>query len=100
MRYVLFVLCFFMATHSFAQVELLGRYGASFMGVESINFVGKDSFYFDAFYCTNLVQGKGRCELRGNMLYLFFEKALKEKDTTKLPEITMSDNKDGSYLLN
>jgi hypothetical protein len=95
MRPVLLLFFFFMATRSFAQVEILGRYSASFLGSESINFVGKDSFYFEAFYCTNLVRGKGTCELRGNMLYLFFERSSKERDSAKLPEIAISDNKDG-----
>lgn len=34
------------------EIELLGTYGASFIGGESIEFVGKDSFYFGGFYCT------------------------------------------------
>jgi hypothetical protein len=47
-----------------------------------------------------VVQGKGRCEIRGNMLYLNFEKASELKDSAKLPEIAMSDNKNGNYVLN
>jgi hypothetical protein len=102
MRNVLTTLCIFIAANSVGQeIELLGRYGASFLGAESINFVGKDSFYFDGFYCTNGVHGKGRCEIRGNMLYLFFEKSPSKRiDSAKSPVIEMSDNKDGVYELN
>lgn len=101
MRYILFLLFFSISTHSVAQVELLGEFVTGFrgMGYECFNFVGKDSFYFDAVYCAEIVRGKGRCEIRGNMLYLYYEKA-SEKDSTKLPEITISDNKDGIAELN
>lgn len=83
-----------MATHSFAQVELLGRFVTGFrgMGSECITFVGEDSFYFDGGYCAEIVRGKGRCEIRDNMLYLFFEKASEDK---RLPVIQMSNNNDG-----
>lgn len=102
MRYFLFLLFFSISTQSFAQVELLGNYVTGFrgMGYECFNFVGKDSFYFDAVYCAEIVRGKGRCEIRDNMLYLYYEKASKEKDSTKLPEIVISDNKDGISELN
>lgn len=100
MRYILFVLFFFMATGSFAQVELLGRYTANFsMGSESIKFVGKDSFYFEAFYCGEIVRGKGRCEIRDNFLYLFFEKDSQEENAKRKPVIEISDNKDGEFVL-
>ncbi len=69
---IIFILFF---TKSFGQVvELQGKYSASFMGAETINFVGKDSFYFEGFYCISGVEGKGRCEILGNYLYLNFEK--------------------------
>lgn len=102
MRYILFILFFSMSICSFAQVELLGNYVTSFrgLGYECFNFVGKDSFYFDAGYCAEIVRGKGRCEIRGNMLFLYYEKASKGKDSTKLPEIVISDNKDGISELN
>jgi hypothetical protein len=96
MRYIVFVFCFFMAAHSYAQVELLGSFVTGFrgMGSERITFVGKDSFYFDAFYCAEIVRGKGRCEVRDNMLYLFFEKG-SEDDFARLPVIQMCNNNDG-----
>ena len=96
MRYLLSVLCFFIVTHSFAQVELLGSFVTGFrgMGSECITFVGKDSFYFDAFYCAEFVRGKGRCEVRDNMLYLFFEKA-SEDSAAWLPVMQMSNINDG-----
>lgn len=61
------------------MVELQGRYSASFLGAETINFVGTDSFYFSGFYCTNGVKGKGRCELLNGYLYLNFEKEISKK---------------------
>jgi len=63
------------------EVELQGRYGASFLGAETIEFVGKDSFYFHGFYCLDGVKGKGRCEIRNNYLYLYFEN--KKPETEK-----------------
>lgn len=57
------------------QVGLQGTYGASFIGGESITFTGRDSFYFQGFYCTEGVYGKGRCAIRKDRLYLYFEKA-------------------------
>lgn len=85
-----------MATHSFAQVELLGSFVTGFrgMGSECITFVGEDSFYFDGGYCAEVVRGKGRCEIRDNMLYLFFEKA-SEDSLARLPVIQLSNNNDG-----
>jgi hypothetical protein len=85
-----------MAAHSFAQVELLGSFVTGFrgMGAECITFVGKDSFYFDGVYCAEVVRGKGRCEIRDNMLYLFFEKA-SEDNAARLPVIQVSNNNDG-----
>jgi hypothetical protein len=102
MRNILFVFCFFMAARSFGQVELLGNFvtGFSGLGSESIRFVGKDSFYFDGFYCGSIVRGKGRCEIRGNMLYLFFEKASQKSDPAGLPVIQTSNNNDGVAEIN
>lgn len=96
MRYLLFVLCFFTATHSFGQIEILGSFVTGFRGLgsECITFVGKDSFYFDGGYCADIVRGKGRCEIRDNMLYLFFEKA-SAGNSAWLPVIQMSNNNDG-----
>jgi hypothetical protein len=103
MRVFLFILCFFFLTNSYAQdIELQGRYGASFIGGESIEFVGKDSFYFNGFYCTYGVQGKGRCEIRNNHLYLYFEKSKTKsiKDSAKLPVIKRIDNGDSISEIN
>lgn len=100
MRYLIGVLCFFIVARSFGQeIELLGRYGASFLGAESIDFVGKDSFYFSGVYCGEIVRGKGRCDIRDNMLYLFFERSQK-KDTARAPVIEISDNRDGTSVVN
>ena len=80
---------------SFCQpIELKGKFGASVIGGETIEFVGIDSFYFSGFYCTYGKQGKGKCEIVGNYLYLHFEKSkIKPKvDSTKKPLITREDN--------
>lgn len=101
MRTIFYVMCLFMTTGSFAQVEILGSFVTGFRGLgsESINFVGKDSFYFDGCYCGEFVRGKGRCEIRGNMLYLFFEKASEDR-TARLPVIQMSNNNGDVAQLN
>lgn len=86
MRKLLFILCLFKTGNLLAQeINLQGIYGASFIGGESINFVGKDSFYFNGFYCTYGVHGKGRCEIRNNFLYLYFgkDKSKPKKDSLK-----------------
>jgi hypothetical protein len=76
MKKIIFIVCFSCFGHVYGQsVELQGIYSASFMGSESIHFVGIDSFYFDGFYCINGVQGKGRCEIKNDFLILNFEKA-------------------------
>ena len=67
------------------QVELLGRFSTSFIGGETIRFTGRDSFYFDGFYCTNGATGKGTCEIRNNYLYLYFEKLNEGSDSLKTP---------------
>lgn len=90
MKYWLSVLLIITAPCIRAQdVELQGIYRASFIGAESINFVGKDSFYFGGFYCTYGVAGKGRCEVRNGYLYLYFEnsKTVPFKDTIPPPVI-------------
>ena len=79
-------------------IELKGRYGASFLGAESINFVGTDSFYFNGFYCTNGVEGRGRCELAGGFLYLNFEKKkLNKLDSARLDDITKVKSSNDSF---
>ena len=97
MKHLLFFLLLVVLRKSYGQeIELQGRYGASFIGGESIEFVGKDSFYFGGFYCTYGVHGKGRCEIRNNYLYLFFEKS-KSKikiDTLKSAIITKTSSND------
>ena len=78
-----------------------GRYGASFIGGESIEFVGNDSFYFDRFYCTHGVYGKGRCEIRNGSLYLYFEKnkSKAKKDPLKPAKITSTESVDSISLI-
>lgn len=76
MKYLLpFILLGFIQSAYGQEIELQGCYTASFMGSETIEFKGKDSFYFKGFYCTYLAQGRGRCEIRNDFLYLFFEKS-------------------------
>ena len=74
------------------EIELLGKYGASFIGGETIDFRNNDSFYFDGFYCTYGVHGKGTCEIKDGYLYLYFEKTKTRKivDTIRTPIITTS----------
>jgi hypothetical protein len=73
-RLKLIPLILLLSVFSSAQdIELQGRYGASFIGGESIEFIGKDSFYFGGFYCTWGHHGKGTCEIRNGYLYLKFE---------------------------
>lgn len=74
-RVIIFLLLMLTRNVYGQEIELQGRYGASFIGGESINFVGKDSFYFGGFYCTWGVHGKGRCEIKDGYLYLYFEKS-------------------------
>ena len=83
-QFLTFLLTFLIANSYGQEIEIQGRYGASFIGGESINFVGKDSFYFSGFYCTYGVYGKGLCEIRNDKLYLYFEKSKTKK--TKEPE--------------
>lgn len=88
---------------SFGQeIELKGKYGASFIGGETIEFVGTDSFYFSGFYCTNGFHGKGRCEIRNSYLYLYFEKAKGKdnKDSVKSQEITRTQTNDSVTVVN
>lgn len=89
------------AVSSAQEIELQGEYGASFIGGESIKFVGKDSFYFDGFYCTYGVHGKGRCEIRNNYLYLYFEKSRAKVITqvAKSPEITKAEARDSLAII-
>jgi hypothetical protein len=99
MQHILLAIGILITTTCHAQeVELLGKYSAGFLGAETIEFVGKDSFYFHGFYCTDGVHGKGRCEIRNNQLYLYFEKSKKKtgKDTVRPAIITRSETADGS----
>jgi hypothetical protein len=102
MKPLLITLCFSIWTFCYGQeIELQGKYGASFIGAETIEFVGKDSFYFSGFYCTYGVHGKGRCEIQNNFLYLYFEnsKAKSKKDSIEAPIITKIDNSDSIGIL-
>ena len=97
MRHLLpFLFLFIIADSHGQEIELQGRYGASFIGGESIEFTGKDSFYFDGFYCTYGIHGKGRCEIRDNYLYLYFEKNKPKTkvDSLRPPIITTTPNVD------
>lgn len=103
MKSLLITVCFSIWTFCYGQeIELQGKYGASFIGGETIEFVGKDSFYFNGFYCTYGVHGKGRCEIKDNYLYLYFEKSKikSKKDSMKAPVITQIDNIDAIGILN
>ena len=91
MKHLLPIILLVVLKQSYGQeINLQGRYGASFIGGESIEFVGKDSFYFSGFYCTNGVHGKGRCEIRSNFLYLFFEKSKTNKKTDPIKPAIIS----------
>jgi hypothetical protein len=103
MRVLLTSLSFFILTTSFGQeIELKGEFGASFIGGETIKFVGKDSFYFNGFYCTYGVNGKGRCEIRNNYLYLYFERSKSDKsnELVRSPEITAIQTADSVAVIN
>ena len=74
-RVLLYVFLFFSALATRGQeVELQGKYVFGNVATEVIEFVGKDSFYFTGFYCGLIVEGRGRCEIRGNYMYLMYEK--------------------------
>ena len=97
MRQLIFILSLFCTAQSFGQeIELQGKYSASFLGAETIDFVGKDSFYFYGFYCTNGLTGKGRCEILNNYLYLNFEKkkSLSFIDTFHIDKIEKTQSLD------
>jgi hypothetical protein len=103
MRHVLILLFSLFVANSYGQeIELQGRYGASFIGAESINFVGKDSFYFSGFYCTHGVYGKGVCEIRNEKLYLYFEKSKAKKtiEPKKAPIIQKIFSHDSVQIVN
>jgi len=94
----LLVPCLFFSCLIYAQdIELLGRYGASFIGGETIEFVGKDSFYFGGFYCTWGVHGKGTCEIRNGYLNLYFENTspVNQADERREAIIINKGNTDG-----
>ncbi len=102
MKPLLITLCFSIWTICYGQeIELQGKYGASFIGGETIEFVGKDSFYFSGFYCTYGVHGKGRCEIKDNYLYLYFEKSKAKSKiySIKAPVITQIPNIDSTRIL-
>ncbi|MEO8405372.1 MAG: hypothetical protein ABI480_12275 [Chitinophagaceae bacterium] len=97
MRQLFFSLFLLTASVSYGQqVDLQGIYSAGFIGAEAINFVGTDSFYFNGFYCNYSVYGKGRCEIRNDNLYLYFEKNKPKSkvDTLRAPLISGSENND------
>lgn len=86
MRPILFSLILMCSGNLYAQeVELLGKFSAFFIGGETIEFRGKDSFYFGGSYCTYGVYGKGVCEIKDNYLYLYFEKTKTKLEPTEPP---------------
>jgi hypothetical protein len=102
MKKIFFIFFIFGNEFLYAQeVELQGRYSASFLGSESINFVGKDSFYFDGFYCVNGVEGKGVCEIHNNYLYLNFEnnKNQKRLDSLSIDKIVKTESNESFSFL-
>ena len=88
MRRLLFICSLFLYIQTQGQ-ELQGKYHASFIGGETINFVGADSFYFRGFYCNFVIYGRGICEISNDYLYLYFEglKSKRKKDSSKDPII-------------
>jgi hypothetical protein len=61
------------------RVKLSGKYSAFFIGSETIQFAGRDSFYFSGFYCNYGYGGKGRYEIRDDLLHLYFERSGRKK---------------------
>lgn len=93
MKYLqLFLLLTFSKLSTGQEIELLGKYSASFLGSETIEFIGKDSFYFSGSYCLTGVRGKGRCEIRNNCIYFYFEKSTSEKDSINWSVITKKNS--------
>jgi hypothetical protein len=84
---------FFVNTYG-QEVELQGRYTANFGATESFEFVGKDSFYFYGAYNFDVYRGKGRCEIRNNYLYLYFE-----NDPGNRPAVIAPSNNNDSFSL-
>ena len=97
MRYFIFLYFLFMTVYSGAQgFEINGTYTAGFMGVERIDFVGKDSFYFNGFYCSDGLKGKGVCEIRDNYLILNFENSNGKVKKIPRPAVIQSKNSEDS----
>ena len=71
---LLFLFLAFVQTTYGQKIKLQGCYTAKFLGSETIEFKGNDSFYFNGFYCTYAIRGKGTWKIRKNCLYLLFEK--------------------------
>jgi len=84
------------------QIDLQGKYLASFSGRETIEFAKKDSFYFVGFYSSFRVHGKGRCDISGSYLYLYFEKSKNKAATDSIPpaQITKEETRDGFCTIN
>jgi hypothetical protein len=80
------------------DVELLGSYYTSSPWPETINFKGVDSFYFSRHNGAHPFKGKGRCEIRDDRLYLYFENR-KTQDEIK-HEITRRITSDSIKHLN
>jgi hypothetical protein len=81
MRFLVLFALLFICSSADAQTEVPpGRYDASFgLFGASIQFQGKDSFYYHFSWCQGFATGKGNYYIRGKLLYLFFEKAAPEE---------------------
>ena len=102
MRHFSLFIAFFLSKVLLGQeIELVGRYGASFLGGETIDFKSNDSFYFNGFYCTYGVHGKGTCEIKNGYLYLYFQKGKTRKilDTLRKPIIATGKCSQDSCLV-
>jgi hypothetical protein len=75
------ILSLFTVCASGQQLKLSGKYSASIFGSETIQFAGRDSFYFNCFYYDYGYRGKGRYEIRDDLLYLYFERSGRKKKT-------------------
>jgi len=89
MRKLLILGVIFLAGHAYSQ-EFTGRYSASFIGAESIEFLDGSHFTFNGSYCTFGQTGKGIYAIKGNKLYLYFEKKQKT-ETVKKPALIEKD---------
>jgi hypothetical protein len=98
MLYSTFILVYCFTARA-QQIELLGSYSASFIGGETITFTGIDSFYFNGFYCTNGVYGRGKCEITDGNLYLYFSTEREIKKELRKHEVQQVKTPDSKKLV-